>query len=393
MIERTLTEDLKKSFALYPVATLTGPRQSGKTTLVQLAFPHLPYVNLEDPSVRDFAREDPVGFLSPYNNGVILDEIQNVPELTSWIQVRVDQERRNSLFLLTGSRQFEVMEAVSQSLAGRTAVLRLLPFSIQELFNDKNPASINRLLYTGFYPRIYDQHIEPYRALSDYFATYIERDVRKIVNIKNLSLFEKFVRLCAGRVGQILNISSLANDTGINHVTARDWLTILQASYTIFLLPPFYRNIGKRLIKSPKLYFVDTGLASHLIGIEKEAHLNNHPLRGNLFENMIVMEILKHRYHTGRSANLNFFRDAKGHEVDVIYNSGQYAFPMEIKMGETFQKSFLKQLEYFNALFGTEETNSQGALIYNGKDSYRRSGFEIVHSLEIETLLRKIDLM
>lgn len=392
MIKRTLTEHLKKSFKQYPVVTLTGPRQSGKTTLVRSSFPHLPYINLENPSIRSFAIEDPKGFLSSYKDGVILDEIQNAPELTSWIQVYIDEVKQNSLFILTGSRQFEVLEAVSQSLAGRTAILRLLPFSLKELLPGIKPASINDWLYTGFYPRIYDQHIEPYQALSDYFATYIERDVRKIVNIKNLSLFEKFVKLCAGRVGQILNISSLANDAGINNVTAREWLTILEASYTVFLLPPFYRNIGKRLIKSPKLYFFDTGLAAHLIGIEKVEHLNNHPLRGNLFENMMVMEILKHRYHNGKTSNLNFFRDAKGHKVDIIYMSGNHPFPIEIKSGETFRHDFLKQLVYFNNFFGTEINDLKGALIYNGESIYRRNGFELVNTFNIDNFLKELDI-
>ena len=391
MVERTLTGYLKKSFSKYPVVTLTGPRQSGKTTLVKSAFPDLPYVNLENPSIRSFAEEDPQGFLSTYKDGAILDEIQNVPELSSWIQVHVDESRRNSLFILTGSRQFEVLESVSQSLAGRTAVLRLLPFSFKELLPGIKLSSINEWLYTGFYPRIYDQNLEPYQALSDYFATYIERDIRKIVNIRNISLFEKFVKLCAGRVGQILNISSLANDTGINHTTAREWLTLLEASYTVFLLPPFYRNIGKRLIKAPKLYFFDTGLASHLIGIEKVEHLNNHPLRGNLYENMIVMEILKHRYHNGRASNIHFFRDAKGHEVDVIYLLGNRTFPIEVKAGETFRSDFLKQLLYFNSLFNTEEKESSGALLYNGNTDYHRSGFEILNSLGINDLLEKLD--
>jgi uncharacterized protein len=392
MIERTLTEHLKTSFTKYPVVTLTGPRQSGKTTLVKSAFPDLPYVNLENPTIRLFAEEDPQGFLSTYKDGVILDEIQNVPELTSWIQVYVDEVRRNSLFVLTGSRQFEVLEAVSQSLAGRTAVLRLLPFSFRELLPNIELSSINEWLYTGFYPRIYDQQIEPYQVLADYFATYIERDIRKIVNIRNISLFEKFVKLCAGRVGQILNVSSLANDAGINHVTAREWLTLLEASYTVFLLPPFYRNIGKRLIKAPKLYFFDTGLASHLIGIEKAKHLNNHPLRGNLYENMIVMEILKHRYHNGKTGNLNYFRDAKGNEVDIVYSSGSHPFPIEIKAGETFQNNFLRQLEYFNDLFNSEEENMRGALLYNGNSSYNRRGYEILNFLGIEKLLNQLDM-
>ncbi len=392
MIDRTLTASLKKSFEQYPVVTLTGPRQSGKTTLVRSSFPDLPYKNLEDPSVREFAREDPVGFLSPYRDGVIIDEIQNVPELTSWIQVTVDEVRRNGLYILTGSRQFEIMEAVSQSLAGRTAVLRLLPFSLGELPSENRLQSINKWLYTGFFPRIYDQHIEPYRVLSDYFATYIERDIRKIVNVRNISLFEKFVKLCAGRVGQILNLSSLANDAGINHVTARDWITLLEASYTIFLMPPYYRNIGKRLIKSPKLYFYDTGLASHLIGIEKPDHLENHPLKGSLFENMMVMEILKHRYHSGKRSNLNFFRDAKGHEVDVIYSLGNTSFPIEIKMGETFRTEFMKQLNYFNDLFGCMDKDMKGGIIYNGRESYRRGGFEIVKYIETKSLLQKMDL-
>lgn len=332
------------------MVTVTGPRQSGKTTLVRSTFSDKPYANLENPVVRQFAIEDPVGFLKQYPEGAVLDEIQRAPELLSYLQVIVDEEKANSLFVLTGSSQFELMAKVSQSLAGRTALLKLLPFSMEEL-EAYDVSSLDEMMFKGFYPRIYDQEISPERVYGDYFETYIERDLRQLVNVKNLSLFQRFVTLCAGRAGQLLNLSNLADDTGISHSTAREWLTVLQASYIVYLLPPFYRNIKKRLVKSPKLYFYDVGLAAWLCGIENTHHVNNHPLRGHFFENTVVLEALKYRYNRGKRDNLNFFRDSSGNEIDLIYNISHNLLPVEIKSGQTITSHYFKGLKRFAKLF------------------------------------------
>jgi predicted AAA+ superfamily ATPase len=315
------------------VVTLTGPRQSGKTTLCRAAFPQKPYINLESPDVREFARNDPRGFLASYPDGAILDEIQRTPELPSYLQPVIDDSGAPGQFILTGSQQFEVMTNIGQSLAGRTALLKLLPLSIEELSNAEINMETDELLLTGFYPRIYDVGLKPSQVLGDYVETYVERDIRQLISIKDLALFQKFVRLCAGRVGQLLNLQSLGNDAGVSHTTARSWLTLLQAGYVVFLLQPWHKNIAKRQIKSPRLYFYDVGLASWLLGAEDERHVRYHPLRGNLFENLVIMEALKYRYHRGERSNLYFWRDGKGNEVDLLVENGPDIVPVEIKSG------------------------------------------------------------
>ena len=299
MITREITPHLIRLFAQYPFVTVTGPRQSGKTTLCRVAFPALRYVNLEAPNQREFAASDPLGFLGQLGDGAILDEIQRVPELLSYLQVLADERGRNGLFVLTGSEQFGLSGAIGQSLAGRTALLRLLPFSLAERRQTGAGESIDEILYSGFYPRIHDRKLEPRQALGDYLETYVERDVRRLGEIRNLSGFQRFVRLCAGRVGQLVNLSALGADAGVSHVTARQWLSVLEASYVAFLLTPFHANIRKRLVKSPKLYFYDVGLASHLIGIEHAGQVSTHPLRGPLFENAVIVEALKHPLQPG----------------------------------------------------------------------------------------------
>jgi len=349
MITRNIEPYIKKCFSVYPVVTITGPRQSGKTTLARACFPNLPYVNLEHPDTRLFASEDPVAFLKKYEGGAILDEIQNVPELTSMIQVIADEKKENGLFVLTGSRQFSLMEKVAQSLAGRTAVVTLLPFSMSEIdgqFTDFSKTT-DELIYRGFYPRLYDQAINPSMGLSDYVATYIEKDLRQLSNIQNLGLFQKFMKLCAGRTGQILNASGLAEDTGINYKTAQEWISLLEAGYILFRLPPFFTNINKRLVKSPKIYFYDTGLAANLLGIEEPAQIETHPLRGALFENLVIGEVLKYRLNQGKRPNLSFFREAKGHEVDLLYHQANEITPVEIKSAATIKSDFFKGINYF----------------------------------------------
>lgn len=335
MITREITPCLVELFGKYPFVTVTGPRQSGKTTLCRAAFPHLQYANLEAPDLREFAESDPRGFLAQLGDGAILDEIQRVPMLLSYLQVLADEQRENGLFVLTGSEQFRLSDAINQSLAGRTALLRLLPFSLDERRQTGASDRIDDILYSGCYPRIHDQKLEPRQALGDYFETYVERDVRQIGEIRNLSNFRRFVRLCAGRVGQLANLSALGADAGVSHTTARHWLTVLEASYVVFLLPPFYANIRKRLVKSPKLYFYDVGLASYLIGIEHAGQLATHPLRGALFENAVIAEALKYRFNRGYRSNLSFFRDARGLECDLLYENGNGIGAIEIKSGAT----------------------------------------------------------
>jgi len=385
MINRTIEPVLKDLAAKYPVVTLTGPRQSGKTTLCRKVFPDAPYANLENPDTREFAATDPRGFLSAYPAGVIIDEIQRVPDLVSYIQGVVDERKMPGQFILTGSRQFEVMDAVNQSLAGRTALLKLLPFSIAEIRGTTLPESMDLLLLTGFYPRIHDQGLNPTQALGDYYETYVERDVRQLASIHNLGLFQKFVRLCAGRIGQVLNLQSLGNDAGISHTTARAWVTLLEASYILFLLKPWYRNISKRLIKSPKIYFYDVGLAAWLLGMESELHVSRDPLRGSLFENLALTETLKYRYNRGRKNTLAFYRDSRGNEVDMILESGRDVFPVEVKAGATIATDFFKGLAHFSRLIGGLPHG--GGLLYGGRETRQQGPFHIHPVTDVEGML------
>lgn len=388
MIDRTIEPILKDLVTKYPVVTITGPRQSGKTTLCRKVFPQLPYENLEIPDVRQYALDDPRGFLNRYSDGVILDEIQRTPDLLSYIQGIVDDRQRPGQFILTGSQQFEVLNRVSQSLAGRTALLKLLPLSLAEIHLENTPSAVDRLILSGLYPRIHDQRLNPTQALGDYLATYVERDVRQIAAIKDLSLFEKFVRLCAGRVGHILNLQSLANDVGVSHTTVRSWISILEASFIIFLLPPWFRNISKRLIKSPKLYFCDVGLASYLLGLENEHHVKRDPLRGHLFENIAVIEAMKYRFNKGLRSNLFFYRDSGGNEVDLILEMGPDIFPAEIKAAETIMPGSLKGLRKFAGLMPGLPWGS--GLLYGGTDVQIRSDIRIYPLTKIHDLLASL---
>ena len=389
MISRTLAAYAVAIFIKYPVLTITGPRQSGKTTLARATFADKPYANLENPVTRQFAREDPLAFLNQYPEGAVIDEIQRVPDLLSYIQVIVDERRRNSLFVLTGSQQFELMRGISQSLAGRTALLKLLPLSIPEL-SAHFSLGIDEMLFKGFYPRIYDQDIAPAQAYGDYFETYVERDLRQLVKVKDLSVFQRFVRLCAGRCGQLLNLNSLANDTGISQSTAREWMTVLEASYIVFLLQPFHANIGKRLIKSPKIYFYDVGLASWLCGIEEEKQVATHPLRGSLFENMAIMEALKYRYNHGKRNNLYFYRDSNGNEIDLIYTRGNDLLPIEIKSGQTITPSYFSSLQKFYALF-PDQLPWPGFLLYGGETEQPRQDTTVMRIFSFPQHLDEIE--
>ena len=390
MITREITPHLIRLFARYPFVTVTGPRQSGKTTLCRAAFPNLRYVNLEAPNQREFAASDPLGFLGQLGDGAILDEVQRVPELLSYLQVLADERGRNGLFVLTGSEQFGLSGAIGQSLAGRTALLRLLPFSLAERRQTGAGESIDEILYSGFYPRIHDRKLEPRQALGDYLETYVERDVRRIGEIRNLSGFQRFVRLCAGRVGQLVNLSALGADAGVSHVTARQWLSVLEASYVAFLLTPFHANIRKRLVKSPKLYFYDVGLASYLIGIEHAGQVGTHPLRGPLFENAVIVEALKHRFNQGRRANLSFFRDARGLECDLLYEVGNRMAAIEIKSGATIVADAFDGLKRVSKLLPQIAVR---VVVHGGMDRQSRRDGEALPFTDLPQVLDRFEQM
>ena len=378
MIQRRIKKKFLQFLRQYPVVMLTGPRQSGKTTLCRETLPNKAYVSLENPDTREFALSDPRGFLAQYPEGLIVDEAQRAPELFSYIQGIVDEKKKKKgLFVLTGSQNFQLLDKVNQSLAGRTAILKLLPFSMGEIKSAVRKMSLDELLLKGFYPRIYDEKLEPHHALSFYFETYVERDVRSRLHVKDLSSFQKFVRLCAGRVGQLLNLSSLGNEAGMSHTTAREWLSLLEASYIVFLLPPYHKNYNKRIAKAPKLYFYDVGLASYLLGIETVKQMQRDPLRGHLFENLVVIEFLKNRYEQAENSNLSFFRDSNKNEVDLIAPLQTGLWAVEIKSSQTVAPDFFKGLNYFEALH-KKEGEIKKALVYGGGQNQTRSNGHVV---------------
>jgi len=374
MITRAIQNLLKEMMNSFPVVTVTGPRQSGKTTLVRNTYPDMQYVSLEELDTRKYAISDPRGFLAKYSNGVIIDEIQKAPELLSYIQGIVDKEKQNGMYILTGSNQFEYMSSISQSLAGRTGILKLLPFSYSELYGEAYIPQ-NEVLYSGFYPRIFDQQIRPELFLSSYLETYVEKDVRTVSKVHNLMQFHRFLQLCAGRTGQILNYNNISNELGVDSKTVKEWFSIAMAGYIIFLLPPYYRNFNKRIIKSPKLYFFDVGLASHLLGIQNVDQISSHPLRGELFENFVVLDFLKSRYNQGKRSNLYYFRDNTGNEIDLIYETGLGAIPIEIKSAQTVNTSFFKGLDYFARI---NENCLEKYLIMGSDIQEQRSNYSIL---------------
>lgn len=377
MIERMIKAKLLKLISQYPIVTLTGPRQSGKSTLLRTSFPDYQYVSLEDPDMRLFASEDPRGFLTTYPDKTIIDEVQRVPDLFSYLQTHVDKKNKEGMYLLAGSHNFLLMESINQSLAGRTAILRLLPFSHKEMKAGRIlPESIDEEIYKGAYPRLYDKNIAPTDYYPFYIQTYVERDVRFIKNIGDLSKFIRFIKLCAGRIGQLLNLSGLANECGISVSTATAWMSLLEASYITYLLKPDYNNYAKRLVKSPKLYFYDTGLACSLLEIKSVEQVSTHFLRGGLFENLVINEFVKESLNKGEEPNLTFWRDSTGNEVDLLQMVQGKQNAYEIKSGATYSSDYFKGISKWAKLSGA--TPEQCFAIYLGDKSIKTSQGEVL---------------
>lgn len=374
---RKIEDAILSASKQFPVITVTGPRQSGKTTLVKELFRDKPYINLELPDVADSVQQDPRSFFNKYTEGAVIDEIQRLPELIRYIQGIVDEHKQPGMFVLTGSNQFMLLKQVTESLAGRVALFKLLPFCLSEIKTKLPDLLTDDLIINGFYPAVQAHDFPPYRTYQNYYETYLERDLRSMINIKNLSEFKKFVRLCAGRIGQIFNASGLASEVGVSVHTIKSWLSILEASYLVFLLQPWHDNINKRLVKSPKLYFYDTGLASYILGIENTIQLSRDPLRGNLFENMIVSEYYKRRYNKGLDARYFYFRDNHGNETDIVIPHGYELQGVEIKSSQTFNKEFLKGLHYLKKIYPERCTNN--LLVYDGEDIGKIKDVDIVN--------------
>ena len=381
MIARLAEHELRALASDFKAVAVIGPRQSGKTTLVRYVFPEKPYVNLENLDTRSFASEDPRGFLNSYSQGAILDEIQRVPHLFSYLQEILDDSRESGLFILTGSNNFLLQENISQSLAGRIGYLQLLPLSIGEI--GEMATDVDEIMLRGGYPAIYEQNISVYKWYANYIRTYVERDVRLIKNIGDLQVFEKFLRLCAGRIGQLLNMSSLAVETGVDVKTIGSWLSVLEMSFLVLRLHPFHRNYNKRIVKMPKLYFYDTGLALALMGVEEKEQVQIHPFRGAVFENLIVLEFFKKRLNAGKNPNLYFWRDHVGNEIDLLMEMNTELIPVEIKSGQTVTSEYFKGLNFWNKL-----TNHQGGyVVYSGDITQHRSnGMTVLPFREIDEI-------
>jgi len=376
MITRTAEQTVQSLLLGFPIVTITGPRQSGKTTLAKAIFASKPYVSLEDPDVWLAATDDPRSFLGRFPDGAVLDEVQRCPEILSYLQTLVDVDGRMGLFILTGSQQFGLLSDISQSLAGRTAFVELLPFSLDELLRaGMSPQSLDEMLTKGGYPPLYDRKIPPRKWFSAYVTAYIERDVRQVLKVQELETFQRFVRFCAGRTGQLLNLSSLAADCGITHNTAKSWISVLEAGYILFQLRPHHANFNKRLVKTPKLYFYDAGLVCWLLGIQTPQQLETHPLRGSIFETFVVAELMKSRLNAGERSGMYFWRDSNGNEVDVIIEQGPQLIPVEIKSGATVARDFFVGLEKWMALSGNLGTDP--LLIYGGENSYQHKRIRV----------------
>ncbi len=381
MYKRALQEKALQALQQYRTLVLLGPRQSGKTTLATTLFSDFQYLSLEAPDVRAFAQADPRGFLSQYSGDLILDEVQRTPELLSYLQAILDDRSSKRRFVLTGSQNLLLAERVSQTLAGRTRILHLLPLSQREMNVNAIAAQapLEVRLLSGGYPRIFQQGLDATDWLAQYYSTYVQRDVRSLLNIGDLDQFDRFVRLAAGRTGQLLNLASLGTDAGVAQPTAKAWLSVLKTSYVCFTLEPYFKNFGKRLIKSPKLYFHDTGLLCYLLRITRPEHLQTHPLRGHILENFVISERIKQRWNEGREAPLYFWRDTHGNEVDLVEDEAGMLEPTEIKSGATFQTDFVAGLDFLGKL----QPPNRGTVVYGGETSFDFKDYRVVSWREV----------
>ena len=390
MIKRQLSTKLKELVKKFPILAITGPRQSGKTTLTKMEFPDYTYISMEDPDVQLWAKDDPRGFLEQNDKYVIIDEIQRVPDLFSYLQTHTDGSGITGQYIISGSQSFLLSEKISQSLAGRAVILNLLPFSLYELSEKIHRSmGLDDFLFRGFFPRIYDKNINPVDFYPSYIQAYIERDVRQIKNVTNLYDFNRFLKLCAGRTGQLLNLTSLANDCGISVNTAKAWISVLEQSFIIFLLKPYYRNFNKRTVKMPKLYFYDTGLICSLLGLEDKKQLMTHYLRGSLFENFIILEILKSRFNNGRSSNLYFWRNNHGNEIDCVVEKPDNLYAIEIKSGRTFSSDFFRGINYWNKIAGS--ISGRSFVVYGGKTNRKTPAGELISWENTKDLIHTIN--
>ena len=386
MLKRAAATALRRLARHYPVIAVTGPRQSGKTTLARVTFPRKPYASLEELDIREFAERDPRGFLGQFRSGAVLDEAQRAPGLFSYLQSSVDRDRAPGRFVLTGSQQFGLFSGITQTLAGRVGLIHLLPFTLGELGGGSAPPTVEHLLWQGLYPPVIDRRIPPGTWYADYIATYVERDVRQLINVRDLGAFRRFVRMCAARTAQLLNLSSLAADCGITHNTAKAWISVLEASYIVHVVPPYHRNFGKRLIKAPKLYFLDTGLAGALAGIREAGELAIHPMRGALFETWVIAELLKHRLNRGQPADIHFWRNSGGSEVDAVVERGARLHALEVKSGRTIAADYLAGLERFSRIAAI----ATASLVYAGDEGQRRSQATIFGWREIGAAAKRL---
>lgn len=388
MIPRTLEYKLRELADYYPAVVVTGPRQSGKTTLCQAVFPDHQYLSLEEIGARDYAQDDPRGFLREYSEGVVIDEVQRVPDLLSALQVEVDARSDPGRFVLTGSQHFGLSAAVSQSLAGRTAVLTLLPPSLDELKRFKGPSTDNliEMLWTGAYPRIHDRSIPAGRWLCDYISTYLQRDVREVLNVGDVGAFTTFTKFCAGRTGSELNLSALAGDTGITHNTAKAWLSVLETSYLCTTIPAWHANLRKQLVKRPKLHFYDTGLVCALLGITNPDQLRHHPLRGSIFESWVAAEIIKQRLHAGTVSGVHHFRESRGLEADFVIDEGARLVLVEAKSGATVRSAYLRPLTRLSELLQNrdEKRDIECVLVHGGEEMQKREAGAVLPWSKIE---------
>lgn len=384
MIKRKIQQELAKLAQEYKVVTITGPRQSGKTTLTRMQFPDYTYVNLEEPETRQLAERDAKEFLKRYSVPIIIDEIQRLPMLLSYIQVECDKSNIKGQYILTGSHQPALKAEISQSLAGRTAILQLLPLSIEELTEAGIQLDRDEYLFKGFMPQLYEENIDITRFYRNYYMTYVERDARQLVNIRNFSSFEVFIKLLAGRVGQLVNLNSLAGDVGVSSSTLGEWLSILEASYIVFRLPPYFENFGKRLIKTPKLYFTEVGLAAYLLDLENPGMVTRDPLMGNLFENMVIVEALKARYNAGKDAGLYFFRDSNGLEIDLLQSANRKLYPMEIKAARTYNSDFAVNIRKFERL---NDKTAGGSVIYSGDNMQKIGNIQLLNFVDTADII------